>query len=70
MLAELSRREKTANIKPDPDLDIYMKVRLHLEKRKLGKKTHVKFLFEFYICNGAKLLLKVHFYYQFCRLHH
>nr|XP_023870372.1 pleiotropic drug resistance protein 1-like isoform X4 [Quercus suber] len=25
MLAELSRREKTANIKPDPDLDIYMK---------------------------------------------
>jgi hypothetical protein len=27
MLAELSRREKTANIKPDPDLDIFMKVR-------------------------------------------
>ncbi|KAJ9546840.1 hypothetical protein OSB04_019383 [Centaurea solstitialis] len=26
MLAELSRREKEANIKPDPDLDIYMKV--------------------------------------------
>nr|XP_043627489.1 pleiotropic drug resistance protein 1-like isoform X11 [Erigeron canadensis] len=25
MLAELSRREKDANIKPDPDLDIYMK---------------------------------------------
>uniref|UniRef100_A0A2N9H7W4 ABC transporter domain-containing protein n=1 Tax=Fagus sylvatica TaxID=28930 RepID=A0A2N9H7W4_FAGSY len=25
MLAELSRREKTANIKPDPDLDIFMK---------------------------------------------
>ncbi|XP_019252159.1 PREDICTED: pleiotropic drug resistance protein 1-like isoform X2 [Nicotiana attenuata] len=25
MLAELSRREKEANIKPDPDLDIYMK---------------------------------------------
>ncbi|PHT32775.1 Pleiotropic drug resistance protein 1 [Capsicum baccatum] len=25
MLAELSRREKTANIKPDPDIDIYMK---------------------------------------------
>ncbi|RDX70994.1 Pleiotropic drug resistance protein 1, partial [Mucuna pruriens] len=25
MLAELSRREKAANIKPDPDLDIYMK---------------------------------------------
>ncbi|GKE34248.1 pleiotropic drug resistance protein 1-like protein [Tanacetum coccineum] len=26
MLAELSRREKEANIKPDPDLDLYMKV--------------------------------------------
>lgn len=26
MLAELSRREKAANIKPDPDVDIYMKV--------------------------------------------
>ncbi|PKI43563.1 hypothetical protein CRG98_036055 [Punica granatum] len=25
MLAELSRREKEANIKPDPDVDIYMK---------------------------------------------
>ncbi|KZV17493.1 pleiotropic drug resistance protein 1-like [Dorcoceras hygrometricum] len=25
MLAELSRREKEANIKPDPDLDVYMK---------------------------------------------
>ena len=26
MLAELERREKEANIKPDPDVDIYMKV--------------------------------------------
>jgi len=26
MLSELSRREKAANIKPDPDLDVYMKV--------------------------------------------
>ncbi|KAJ4833721.1 hypothetical protein Tsubulata_038630 [Turnera subulata] len=26
LLAELSRREKAANIKPDPDIDIYMKV--------------------------------------------
>ncbi|KAL7597683.1 hypothetical protein Lser_V15G25180 [Lactuca serriola] len=25
MLAELLRREKDANIKPDPDIDIYMK---------------------------------------------
>ena len=26
MLAELERREKEANIKPDPDVNIYMKV--------------------------------------------
>lgn len=31
MLAELSRREKAANIKPDPDVDIYMKVNTHTE---------------------------------------
>ena len=30
MLAELSRREKAANIKPDPDLDVFMKVRENL----------------------------------------
>lgn len=28
MLTELARREKAANIKPDPDLDVYMKVSL------------------------------------------
>ena len=27
MLAELSRREKEANIKPDSDIDIFLKVR-------------------------------------------
>ena len=27
MLAELSRREKEANIKPDQDVDVFMKVR-------------------------------------------
>lgn len=26
MLAELSRREGDANIKPDPDIDVFMKV--------------------------------------------
>jgi hypothetical protein len=26
MLAELSRREKEANIKPDPDIDVFLKV--------------------------------------------
>jgi hypothetical protein len=29
MLTELSRREKEANIKPDPDVDVYMKVKCH-----------------------------------------
>lgn len=29
MLSELSRREKHAHIKPDPDIDIFMKVRIH-----------------------------------------
>lgn len=28
MLTELARREKAANIKPDHDIDVYMKVRL------------------------------------------
>lgn len=27
MLVELSRREKAAKIKPDPDIDIFMKVK-------------------------------------------
>lgn len=26
MLLELMRREKAANIKPDPDIDVFMKV--------------------------------------------
>jgi hypothetical protein len=29
MLTELSRREKASNIKPDPDLDVFMKVKYH-----------------------------------------
>jgi hypothetical protein len=28
MLTELARREKALNIKPDPDIDVYMKVEL------------------------------------------
>lgn len=37
MLAELSRREKEANIRPDPDVDIYMKVKplLLFKKKKI-----------------------------------
>ena len=34
MLTELSRREKEANIKPDPDVDVYMKVKIHLIQTK------------------------------------
>lgn len=34
MLVELSRREKTANIMPEPDLDVYMKVLEKLEEEK------------------------------------
>lgn len=34
MLAELSRREKAANLKPDPDLDVYMKVSEQQQKIK------------------------------------
>ncbi|XP_058101980.1 pleiotropic drug resistance protein TUR2-like [Magnolia sinica] len=30
MLMELSRREKAANIKPDPDVDVYMKIAANL----------------------------------------
>ena len=30
MLAELTRREKTSNIKLDPDIDVFMKVRQKL----------------------------------------
>ncbi|XP_045797964.1 pleiotropic drug resistance protein 1-like [Trifolium pratense] len=33
LLAELSRREKDANIKPDPDIDVYMKREYLLMKR-------------------------------------
>jgi hypothetical protein len=29
MLTELARREKASNIKPDPDLDVYMKVKYY-----------------------------------------
>ena len=56
MLAELSRREKEANIKPDSDIDIFLKVRkvdsqrpgftlMVKKKKKKGlKELHVNFL--------------------------
>lgn len=35
MLMELSRREKEAGIKPDPEIDMFMKVRLITTKDSL-----------------------------------
>ena len=46
MLVELSRREKAENIKPDPDIDIYMKVRQQL--RENSKLFSVFILFFLY----------------------
>lgn len=43
MLAELSRREKTSNIMPDPDLDIYMKVRKYSLEQKFTTYSYNKF---------------------------
>jgi len=51
MLVELSRREKEANIKPDRDIDIYMKVRERGEFKirkfwgKLGERTIAREIF-------------------------
>ncbi|XP_028551888.1 ABC transporter G family member 44 isoform X1 [Dendrobium catenatum] len=38
MLTELSRREKAANIKPDPDIDVFMKAR-SMEGKETGVNT-------------------------------
>lgn len=57
MLAELSRREKEANIKPDPDVDIFMKVRiLHLMQN--GIAFSVKFVFVI-ICEFFMLFMAI-----------
>jgi hypothetical protein len=37
MLTELARREKAANIKPDHDIDVYMKVRTHFNQTSHSK---------------------------------
>lgn len=34
MLVELCRREKEGNIKPDPDIDIYLKASKQIEEKK------------------------------------
>jgi hypothetical protein len=50
MLAELSRREKEANIKPDPDIDVYMKVRQKIQANdlNLGKNAFLSCGFFFF----------------------
>ncbi|KAK4357468.1 hypothetical protein RND71_023078 [Anisodus tanguticus] len=45
MLAELSRREKEANIKPDPDVDIFMKVKTYQQNIQSYAHTSRLFLF-------------------------
>lgn len=45
MMTELSRREKEANIKPDPDLDVFMKV-VYITAGK-------------YFCSGKIIFVKV-----------
>ena len=41
MLVELLRREKSANVMPDPDLDVYMKVsKDKMHKNKIIAKVH------------------------------
>lgn len=50
MLAELSRREKEANIKPDPDVDIYMKVSSVTHIRNLDMKIELLIVLLLYSC--------------------
>lgn len=50
MLAELSRREKEANIKPDPDVDIYMKVSCVTHIRNLDMKIELLIVLLLYSC--------------------
>ena len=52
MLAELVRREKEAIIKPDPDVDIYMKVGRNLLSITTFENCSTKI---FYIENGLYL---------------
>ncbi|KAK8641767.1 hypothetical protein V6N13_011141 [Hibiscus sabdariffa] len=42
MLAELARREKAANIKPDPDIDVFMKVKCWLVQQSYCSWMRVK----------------------------
>ncbi|CAH2040392.1 unnamed protein product, partial [Thlaspi arvense] len=65
MLAELSRREKEANIKPDPDIDIFMKARKDIEFQSLSCSRNrssttfqiVKLLRQYvYILQGTALI--------------
>jgi len=52
MLMELSRREKAANIKPDADIDAFMKAR----SRRPGKKVHSCLFFSPGIQRNCKII--------------
>lgn len=57
MLVELSRREKTANIMPDPDLDVYMKVLEKLAEKNVKEKLT--------FCRDFRYNLFIPFFFKF-----
>jgi hypothetical protein len=59
MLAELARREKEANIMPDPDIDIFMKVsrNLFMSKKKKKKSRNLLSLEISYNIKGVSCVL-------------
>ena len=70
MLAELSRREKEANIKPDSDIDIFLKVRkvdsqrpgftlMVKKKKKRIERTACEFSFSFKCATSPLLVVTV-----------
>ena len=55
MLAELARREKEANIKPDPDIDLFMKVTFTYKQNYLNFRK--PYSFRHYHINTLYLML-------------
>lgn len=52
MLTELSRREKEANIKPDPDIDVFMKVSLYYFPKNFNSVTICRTQLGFFLTYG------------------
>ena len=63
MLSELSRREQAANIKPDLDLDVYMKVRT-IFLAALCHKQNIKLVFRNIFLASLLLSLSLFIYLQ------